>query len=640
MPEAIKIKMFIDDKECAGSKGDTILEVAKKNGIESIPTLCWMKGLTSVGACRMCVVEPTGPDGKPSGRLLTACTSPAEEGLRIHTATERLINYRRQILELLFAGRNHFCMFCSQSGDCELQTLAIEHGMDSVRYPYLYSEFENDTTDARIQADHNRCVLCARCVRTCAEKVGACTLGLKKRGWSTTVAADFGKTIGISDTCVECGACAQVCPTGTITLRDLAYRGRRKDCDAVVDTICPICAMGCKIRAYVRTGSIVRVEGTNLDGPDGGQLCASGRFALPKSSEQGRVTRPMIRVGSTFKESGWDEALELIGKKLKEHSKSGKTGALISSLTTDEELAVFASFKEAVPGFKTETYHGTVMRGFRKGVKPFADQGARPFTAAHNILSADAIVLLEANPQDVLPVAASYVRVAVVHKGAKLIHVSASTKTPFPGITDLEVSDIGDPRAEELLSKASKPVFVIGNPILNEPAAVTKAVNFAVAHKAFFEDGLGIVPLLRHSNLLGALNTVLSPEPWIEDDQDFLYVYSMGLLKESARSLNAMSRAGFTVVQTPFLAPLTNLADVVLPAPAWFERSGHLCTLEGERRAVAKILDPIPGLKSLGEIMQFLCGKLGVKMGTPSTSPCDNVFSSKISPDLTKQVQV
>ena len=143
----------------------------------------------------MCVVEPTAADGTPSGRMLTACTSPAEEGLHINTQTEKLVNYRRQVLELLFAGRNHFCMFCSQSGDCDLQARAIEHGMDNVRYPFLYSEFENDTTDARIQADHNRCILCQRCVRTCSEKVGACTLGLKKRGWATTVDADFGSTI-------------------------------------------------------------------------------------------------------------------------------------------------------------------------------------------------------------------------------------------------------------------------------------------------------------------------------------------------------------------------------------------------------------------------------------------------------------
>ena len=641
-----EIKMFIDGKECVGSQGDSILEVAKKNGIDSIPTLCWMKGLSSIGACRMCVVEQEG-----SARMLTACTSPAEGGLRIKTATEKLVAYRREILELLFAGRNHFCMFCSQSGDCDLQTLAIEHGMDSVRYPFLYEPFENDTTDARIQADHNRCILCERCVRTCSEKVGACTLGLKKRGWATTVDADFGETIGQSETCVKCGACAQVCPTGTITLRDHVYRGRRKDCDAVVDTLCPICAMGCSIKAYVRTGSIVRVEGTDVDAPDGGQLCSQGRFGLPLSSEQPRVTTPMIRTGSTFKEASWEEALALIAGQIKTHKKDGKMGALISSLATDEELAVFASFKEALGTLKTASYKGSIMRGFYKGIQPFVAQGVRPFTAAHNILKSDAVILLDADPQKALPVSASYVRVAVLHKHAKLVHVGQGA-SPFAGITDMQIDGtnmleairgLKDNKAlMELLSQAKKPVILIGKAVLSDPAAVTETLNFAVSQKAFFEDGLGVVPMLDHSNVLGAMNTVMSMNSWLgEEEQDFLYVYSTGIVPESSKALSAMSRANFTVVQTPFmLPPLTNLADVILPAPAWFERSGHLCTLDGERRKVSKILDPILGLKGFGEILQALCDRLNIKMAVPSTAPCENVFVSKVSPDLAKQVQV
>jgi formate dehydrogenase major subunit len=280
------------------------------------------------------------------------------------------------------------------------------------------------------------------------------------------------------------------------------------------------------------------------------------------------------------------------------------------------------------------------MRGFCNGVKPLAEQGVRPFTAAHNILDADAIVLVDADPQKVLPIAASYVRVAVLHKGAKLIHVGKET-TPFPGITDLSVTELSDPKVKECLSAAKKPVLILGESVLKNSAAVTKALNFAIEHKAFFEDGLGVVPLLGHSNALGAVNMVMSHEAWLNDEQDFLYVYSTGLVKESARALKAMSSAGFTVIQTPFmLPPMTNLADVLLPAPAWYERSGHLCTLEGERRKLAKILDPIAGLKGFGEVLQTICDKLGVKMGTPSTAPCENVFNSKISPDLAKQVQV
>ncbi|HOP52772.1 MAG TPA: 2Fe-2S iron-sulfur cluster-binding protein, partial [Synergistales bacterium] len=168
------ITLTIDGKACKGAEGNTILEVARRNDVY-IPTLCFLEGLTPIGSCRMCVVEV-----EKNPKMLTACTTPAQDGMVVHTQTEKLREYRRQMLELIFAGRNHFCMYCSQSGDCELQDLAIEHGMDSVRYPFLYAAFDNDATHRDIQVDHNRCILCLRCIRVCAEKVGTHTLDLQK----------------------------------------------------------------------------------------------------------------------------------------------------------------------------------------------------------------------------------------------------------------------------------------------------------------------------------------------------------------------------------------------------------------------------------------------------------------------------
>jgi len=346
------IKLHFDGKECAGTKGQTILEVAIVNGIKSIPTLCWLPGLHSEGACRMCVVEVEG-----SPKMLTACTSPAEDGMRVLTQTDKLKEYRKQILELLFAGRNHFCMYCSASGDCELQALAIEHGMDSVRYPYLFPTIKNDTTSSDFMVDRNRCVLCNRCIRTCKEVVGACSLGLEKRGWVTNIISDLGKEFGDSSTCVSCGACAQACPTGTITVREQAYRGRRKDCDKIVETVCPICEMGCKIKVYTRRNSLVRIEGVTSSA-DGGQLCRKGRIELLRASDQPRLLYPMIRSGAGFNEVSWDEALNLIAEKIKQADKSN-SGAVASLMAPINELKCFAGFFKEL-GIKTDSCEGDV----------------------------------------------------------------------------------------------------------------------------------------------------------------------------------------------------------------------------------------------------------------------------------------
>ena len=202
--------LTVDGKNISAQETDTLLEAATDAGIE-IPTLCRLEGLSNVGACRLCLVEVTG-----STKLLPACVTKVAEGMEVRTDTERLRKYRLMILELLFAERNHICAVCVANGHCELQAHAQRHGVSHVRFSYLYPPAGVDASHDRFVIDHNRCILCTRCVRVCDEIEGAHTWDVMGRGTKSRVITDLNQPWGESETCTSCGKCVQVCPTGAL----------------------------------------------------------------------------------------------------------------------------------------------------------------------------------------------------------------------------------------------------------------------------------------------------------------------------------------------------------------------------------------------------------------------------------------
>lgn len=200
----------IDGLDVSGTDDQTILEVAREHDIY-IPTLCTIEGLANIGACRICLVELEG-----ANRLMPACSTLIDEGLVVNTKTPRIIEYRRKLVELLFSERNHICAVCVSNGDCELQSLAEELGVDHTRYPHVYPKMGLDATRSAMIVDHNRCVLCQRCVRVCDSIEGAHTWDVMERGEAARVVTDMHENWGDSKTCTECGKCLQVCPTGAL----------------------------------------------------------------------------------------------------------------------------------------------------------------------------------------------------------------------------------------------------------------------------------------------------------------------------------------------------------------------------------------------------------------------------------------
>ncbi|MEG0876461.1 MAG: NADH-dependent [FeFe] hydrogenase, group A6 [Oscillospiraceae bacterium] len=194
-------------------KGSTILDASVRAGVR-IPTLCFLKDINEIGACRMCLVEVTGARG-----LMAACVAPAADGMQVFTNTERLHDYRKKTLELILSNHRADCTTCSRSTNCELQTLAAEYNVDSERFGNRKMKFEIDTSSPHLIRDDSKCILCRRCVAVCQKIQRVGVIGAIGRGFNTHIGSPFEMLLD-ETACINCGQCIQVCPTGALTVHD------------------------------------------------------------------------------------------------------------------------------------------------------------------------------------------------------------------------------------------------------------------------------------------------------------------------------------------------------------------------------------------------------------------------------------
>jgi len=425
-----RISCTIDGKRVKAGKDQTILELAQENGIH-IPTLCHSDVLAPTGACRICLVEVEG-----ARALMPSCATNIGDlpGDRtILTNSDKVRRERRIVLELLWSAHPNDCTVCEKSGACDLQQYSYEYNVDVEKYrsrePY---DFAPDYANPYYVRDYNKCILCGRCIRACAEIQGNYVLDFVSRGFSTMVSTAMSAEL-IDSNCVFCGNCVALCPTGALVEKSRLGRGRAWEFERT-QTTCPYCGCGCSFDLCTKDNAIVKVDSSNAKNNivNGTALCVKGRFGLGFVDSGERLNHPLVRrvtkeeaTGTLedYKRVSWKKALDLVGEHLteiKEKHGPDAIGGFSSARTTNEENYLFQKFMRAAVGTNNVDHcarlcHASTVAGLAKAF------GSGAMTnSIDEINDSDCILITGSNTTESHPIISLEVKKAVL-KGARLI---------------------------------------------------------------------------------------------------------------------------------------------------------------------------------------------------------------------------
>jgi formate dehydrogenase major subunit len=623
------VNLTIDGKKVEVEAGTTVLNAARAAGIE-IPTLCDHPQLTPYGGCRLCLVEVEG-----ARTLQPSCTLPVGNDMVVKTDTEKVRDARKFVLTMIFSERNHFCPYCQVSGgDCELQNSAYAEDMTHWPLQPNWKPYPVDASHPFIILEHNRCILCRRCVRACGELVGNFTLGFEERGADSALVADLGLPLGESS-CVGCGTCVQVCPTGSLIDRWSAYQGKETEVD-VTKTICQGCSVGCGIDVLTRDNRLVRIEGNWDDAISGGVICDVGRFH-PMVEERERLLTPMIRKDGSLKAATWDDAIAAVTAKMQ--ASKGKAAGVASTRLSLEALDAFKQVCQAAgidKFFSTEESLPTAAAG------KLAAKSGKPFEGnLDDVKNADCYLVVGEDITKDHQVVSFFIK-RNIPKGAKLIqigkadsgfknfavsslHVADDKQAEFLADLKALVSSSGDSKkvagkykltekdlsnAVDALKSSGKTAVVFGNRVdLNDQSAVyAAAVDFAAAIKASLV------------STKGNINSLAAAQMDMDNDVDLagldMVVLAAGDEEFTQQFMKKLEKAPFMVVLSSYVSPLTAAADVVLPVMNWLEQDGTFLNLDGRVLTAKAALEAPEGVLSSVDTIGKLAKGLDVKLAS------------------------
>lgn len=424
----MSVAVIINGRQVEAREGETVLEAAARAGIE-IPTLCHHPRLRPVGSCRLCVVEV-----KPHATLAASCTLPVCDGLQVETESPLVIETRRQILELLLEDYEDAGYAAEDRPATEFVRWLRYYEVRAPERAASKSRFRVDSDpNPFLWVDLNKCILCTRCVRACAEIQGRFVWGVAERGRATRIIAGADAPL-LEARCESCGACAAVCPTGALDDKPSVGRGMA---EKRVATTCPYCGVGCQMELHVRQGRIVRVSADFGVGPNYGHLCVKGRYGYEFVHHPDRLTQPLVRKEVLEGKRGepgprgpwmpvpWETALEIVAQRLAaiaRQSGPDAIGVLSSAKCTNEENYLVQKLARQVLGTHNVDHCARLCHASTvAGLAACLGSGAMSNTMDDVAEQARAMLLIGSNTTEQHPVFGARIRQAVLRRGMKLV---------------------------------------------------------------------------------------------------------------------------------------------------------------------------------------------------------------------------
>ncbi len=651
----------INGKEITVEDGTLILDAAKSAGFE-IPTMCYHARLSKLASCRVCLVEIVGQK-----KLQPSCVTPVMHNMEVLTESPVVKSARSSMIELLLANHPLDCPVCDKGGECELQDVTFKFGPRQSPFGERKRRFneEDYILSPVIVQNINRCIQCKRCVRICAEVVGANVIGSIGRGSGTQETSFVKEYLD----CDHCGNCIEVCPVGSLMSRSFRYKSRPWDLTGV-DTVCTFCGTGCQLTVQARKGEVLRVISNPDTGINNETLCARGRFGYSFINSHERLVTPFVRVDGKLEPATWDEAMDVIKEGLTRAVKMGeKTGGIASARLSNEELYLFQKLMRVA--LKSNNLDSG-SRWNSESVREFMDvMGLKNGgVSLYDALKADTLLIIGSGISEENPVTdyiirriSSYRKMNIIIVSSRGVRLDSSAKMSLrckPGsegdiigaITNIlsgqvkGVSDKDTTGAAEIIKNSNSVSIAVGTDVLRIANSLSYLNSLANTLKGLGKE-VKHIPLLDRANQRGAWDMGVHPaflpgykgtgdaglgcegivRSALNGEVGALYLAGEDLVSDfpdgvAARA--ALDKVKFLIVQDMFLTETAKMADVVLPSASFVEKDGTFTKQEGRVQRLRRLYEPQGDVKADWEIFSAIGEAVAPAFGVKSVAEIFN----------------